>query len=313
MLSENPKRYLAVLDVGHGSAAVLHDEGGVVVFDTGRGAHVGRHLSKLGVYKVEALFLSHSDCDHIGGAITLLMNTSLRIGSVFLNPDSSKNTHAFQHLRYALCEAEKRTGTKVEPSLTTNTKLSRKGTYIEVLYPPISAALGGVGGRNLSGNRLTSNSLSAAIRITSGPNASVLLGGDVEFGCLDEWKRQGLIPIAQVLVFPHHGGIAGHADATEAELFAYEMTKIVKPEIVVFSIHRRKFGLPRDDVLGAILKASKDVRFVCTQLPDRFQPFVMNTPSWLLHRNSSGKGHQEGKIELEFAKSGLKLRFGSPD
>ena len=44
---KNQKPCLAVLDVGHGSAAVLRDEGGVVVFDAGCGAHIDHHLKLL--------------------------------------------------------------------------------------------------------------------------------------------------------------------------------------------------------------------------------------------------------------------------
>ena len=309
MSSETPKRSLTVLDVGHGSAAVLQDEGGVVVFDTGRGAHLDRYLKSLGVHEVAAMFLSRADSDHIGGAVTLLLNAGLRVGCVFLNPDPTKETDVFVQLRYALSEAQTRSGTMTEPSLTTNTRCPRKGASIEVLYPPVSAALGGAGGRDLAGNRLTSNSLSAAIRVTGASNASVLLGGDIEFGCLDEWKRQGVAPSAWALVFPHHGGLPGDCDEAEAALFAHELTRMVTPAVVVFSIHRSKFGLPRDEVLRAILGASENVRFVCTQLPNRFHANVAVKPEWSIHRHPSGQGFREGMVELEFVEGGFEIRF----
>jgi hypothetical protein len=88
---------------------------------------------------------------------------------------------------------------------------------------------------------------------------------------------------------------------------------MVKPQIVVFSINRRQFNLPRDDVVGAIRKASKDVRFVCTQLPERFHPIIMADPIWSHHRHASGKGHIEGTVELEFAEGGLAIRFRGPE
>ncbi len=215
MSSKKPKPFLIILDVGHGSAAVLHDEGGTVVFDTGRGAHVGRHLQSVGVKRVQALFLSHADADHIGGAETLLMNKGLHIGEVLLNPDSSKDSVVFEQLRYALAEANHRVGTRITPALTTSTKLQRKGATIEVLHPPDTKALSGVGGKSKSGKRHTSNSMSAAIHVSRGAKSSVMLGGDIEFDCLDEWKTRGVQVSACVLVFPHHGGLPGTSSESE--------------------------------------------------------------------------------------------------
>jgi len=255
------------------------------------------------------MFLSHADSDHIGGASTPLLNTSLCVRCVFLNPDSTKDTVVFQQLRYALTEAEHRAGTRIEPSLTTNTKVPRRGALIEVLYPPASTALGGVGGSGLSGNRLTSNSLSAAIRVTGAEESSVLLGGDIEFGCLECWKERGITPSARALVFPHHGGLPGDADESGAALFAHQLSALVRPEIVIFSIHRTKFGLPRNEVVEAVLQAVKDVRFICTQLPERFQHSVANESAWSLHLNESGSGYCEGGIKLEFSDHKLSARF----
>jgi beta-lactamase superfamily II metal-dependent hydrolase len=309
MSLENPKQYLAVLDVGHGSAAVLHDEGGVVVFDTGRGAHVDLFLSTHDIDTIEMLLLSHADSDHIGGAITILLNANIKIGSVYLNPDPTKNTDVFLQLRYSLCEAQNRAGTNIQISLTTDTKFPRKGSDIEVLYPHPATALGGVGGNDLEGNRLTSNSLSAAIRIKNGPSNSILLGGDVEFCCLDEWKKNGIIPNASVLVFPHHGGLPSSNDPEIVEAFATEITKLVKPQIVVFSIHRTKYGLPRDITLSSILEISSNIRFLCTQLPVRFHALVAEDPAWSIHRCNSGKGYTDGIIEFEFLENSMEVKF----
>lgn len=308
MSSKKPKPFLVVLDVGHGNAAVLHDEGGTVVFDTGKGAGVGSHLSNLGVRRVHALLLSHADVDHIGGAVTLLLNKSLRVDEVLLNSDASKESDAFQQLRYALAEANVRDGTRIERRLTTSTKLQRKGASIEVLHPPDAIALAGVGGKSTSGKRLTSNSMSAAIRVSRNPKSSVLLGGDIEYDCLDEWKRAKVRPLASALVFPHHGGLPGTSDESEAKLFGYEITKLVCPDVIIFSNHRTKFGNPRECILRAITKAAAGVRFVCTQLPKQLRLEVKAKGCWSLHK--SGKGIVDGSICLVFQRSGLKFFFG---
>lgn len=310
MSSKKPKPFLVVLDVGHGNAAVLHDEGGTVVFDTGKGAGVGSHLSNVGIQRVQALLLSHADADHIGGAITLLLNKSLRIDEVLLNSDASKNFAVFEQLRYALAEANTRDGTRIERRLTTSTKFQRKGTSIEILHPSDAIALSGVGGKSTSGRLLTSNSMSAAVRISRNPKSSILLGGDIEFDCLDEWKSNRVQPSATVLVFPHHGGLPGTSDESEAQLFAYEIMGMVNPEVVVFSNHRTKFGNPRDCILKAITKAASGIRFVCTQLPERLHKQVGKNDAWSLHKPSGSKEIVDGAICLTFEHSGLRFSFG---
>ena len=214
--SRKPKPCLFVLDVGHGNAAVLHDEGGTVVFDTGRGAHVARHLAEMKVKLIHTMLLSHADADHIGGAVTLLMNQALKIDEVILNSDASKGSAVFEQLCLALVEANERAGTRIDGRLATSTRLKRKGASIEILHPPDAAVLSGVGGRGKSGQRHTSNSLSAAIRVSHGAASSVLLAGDIEFDCLDVWKERTVDPAASVLVFPHHGGLLGSGDEQEA-------------------------------------------------------------------------------------------------
>ena len=308
MSSKKPIPFLTILDVGHGNAAVLHDEGGVVVFDTGKGASVAKHLSNMGVQRVHALLLSHADVDHIGGAITLLLNRTVKIDEVLLNSDASKESSAFEQLRYALAEAHAREGTRIERRLSTSTKIKRKGAGIEILHPPDAIALIGAGGKSISGKRLTSNSMSAAVRVSRSTKSSILLAGDIEYDCLDQWKNSKTQPSASVLVFPHHGGLPGTSDEADAELFGYEITKLVRPDIVVFSNHKTKFGNPRKCVVKAIAKAVANVYFVCTQIPQHLQQEVNANGCWSLHK--SNKGIVDGSICVLFQHSGVKLVFG---
>jgi competence protein ComEC len=298
---------LFILDVGHGSAAVLHDEGGTVVFDTGKGAHVARHLANRGVKRVAAMLLSHADADHIGGAITLLMDRGLKIGEALLNADASKNSAVFEQLCLALAEANARAGTSIDRRLATSTRLERKGATIEVLHPPDSIVLSGVGGKGKSGQRHTSNSLSAAIRVSRGEECSVLLAADIEFDCIDGWKTRSVSPAASVLIFPHHGGLPGSATESDAELFAFELVRLVAPSTVIFSNHRTKHNNPRDKVVSAITKAGPAVQCACTQLPARFHAQAHSADCWALHR--AGKGIIEGSLKLEFRPKGICVGF----
>lgn len=307
MSSRKQKPCLVVLDVGHGSAAVLHDEGGTVVFDTGKGAHVARHLEAAGVKRVQAMLLSHADADHIGGAATLLMNTSLRIGEVLLNPDSSKDSDVFEQLRYALAEASLRRGARITPALTTSTEIKRSGATIEILHPTEVKALAGVGGKSSAGKRHTSNSMSAAIRVSRSSKSSVLLAADIEFDCVAGWKSDSVKPQASVLVFPHHGGLPGNSSESDAALFAYELVQIVKPSTVVFSNHRTKHDNPRSCVVDAICKAKNGARLLCTQIPDRIKKIVHSDARWKLHRLKNEV--VEGDITIKFGSGKPSVRF----
>jgi beta-lactamase superfamily II metal-dependent hydrolase len=310
MSSKKPNPFLVVLDVGHGSAAVLHDEGGTVVFDTGSsGASIKRHLHQASVRKIEAMFLSHADKDHVGGAVTLLLDGTMRITEVLMNSDPSKDTIVFQQLRYALAEANERHGTKIDRRLATSTTFSHKGVNIEVLHPSDAVVLAGVGSKAKASRRLTSNSMSAAIRISAGTGSSVLLGGDIEHDCLDGWKERSTQPNA-TLIFPHHGGLPGTSDELEAELFAFELTQMVNPEFIVFSNHKTKFDNPRQEIVTAITKAKNSIQFACTQLPQRLHTSVKAGSQWSLHNPANGTAPLEGSICLEFLAMGVCVTFG---
>lgn len=209
-----------------------------------------------------------------------------------------------------MADANQRAGTKIDRRLTTSTRLPRKGATIEVLHPPDPVALAGAGSKPKSGKKNTSNSVSAAIRISDGSKCSILLGGDIECDCLESWKTHMVQPTASVLVFPHHGGLPGISDESDAQLFAYEIMGMVRPEIVVFSNHRTKFGNPRDCILKAISKAASGIQFACTQLPDRLHNQVGKNAAWSLHKSSGSKAIAEGSICFVFEPTGLRFSFG---
>jgi competence protein ComEC len=242
--------------------------------------------------------------------MTLLMNKALQIDEVLLNSDASKNSAVFEQLRYALADANVRDGTIINRRLSTSTIMKRRGTSIEILYPPDVIVLSGVGSKTKAGKRLTSNSMSAAIRVSRGAKSSILLAGDIELDCIEEWKTKKIQPSAKVLVFPHHGGLPGTADESDAQLFAYQIAMMVNPEIVIFSNHRTKFGNPRDCILQAITKAAAGTSFACTQLPQRLHSLVNATGPWSLHKSPQNSGSIDGSICLVFQKTGIKVFFG---
>ncbi len=298
---------MTILNVGHGNAAVLTDEGGVVVFDTGRnGTNVLRFLRRHGIDEIEALYLSHSDADHIGGASTLLLDPSIRVGRVYLNADSTKRSKAHRQLRYAIVQARKTQGTitHTELSTTLNSGVSRTGTKIEVLYPTPEVLLSGAGGLDLSGESITSNSVSAVIRVGDEYSSSVLLCGDAEWSCVQYWVDEGIDARSATLVFPHHGGNPGESDAKAVAQFCRTLSSLVEPIHVVFSIHRTLHMLPRQEILDALITDRPDVAFVCTQLPARFHSCVATVSHWRHHLGTNGVAIGEADITCSLESEG---------
>ena len=204
---------LSILDVGHGNCAVLFDTGGVSVFDAPTGDILLKTLEQRGIKEISLVIVSHADADHLGGILSLLLTCDVR--EIYINPDTSKHTELWQDFRTVLkVRADEGHPIEVKVGLTTSDtgQLRRGGINIEVLAPTPPLALGGVGGRDLQGRRLSSNSLSAVLRLSGEGVPSTLLPGDLDAVGLENLLDSGIDAQAKVLVFPHHGGHSGAVD-----------------------------------------------------------------------------------------------------
>lgn len=97
-----------VLDVGHGNSAVLIDDDGVVVIDAGPKLTLLTFLIEKNITTIDVLLLSHSDKDHIAGAINLLTSERITVKQVYVNSDSTKNSVIWDDLVYLLSETNKK-------------------------------------------------------------------------------------------------------------------------------------------------------------------------------------------------------------
>jgi competence protein ComEC len=255
---------LAILDVGHGNSAVLHDHNGIIVFDAGTGSTLNEYLLENQIREVAALLISHSDADHLGGAINLLLSNEFRVAEVYLNPDPVNTGITYRIFRSALRDARENRGTRM-PQLTTSLSGNfRSGaTLVEILAPAPETALGGVGGRNLAGEKINSNSMSAVVRLTVDDIPVALLPGDIDAAGLDNLIRDHPSLPTRILLFPHHGGRPGRADPAQ---FAHDLCTLVRPEVVIFSIGRGKHRTPNPAVVGAVLATCPRAHIACTQL-----------------------------------------------
>jgi beta-lactamase superfamily II metal-dependent hydrolase len=254
---------VAVLDVGHGTCSILHDCDGVVVIDAGPGSSLLEYLLQQSVKRIELLLLSHADEDHIAGVLAVLASGRFDVGEVRLNSDALKDTRIWDYLRY---ELDRHRNIMFEPVLTSNQtgQLDKGKVRIEVLAPSPLLASSGPGGKDRRGRTISSNSISAVIRLVVDGRPELLLSGDIDPIGFDDMVEHQSDAAARVLVFPHHGGLPGHGDP---RAFVQHVYRIVKPQCIIFSIGRGRHDTPRPEIMSSLEECcDDDVRILCTQL-----------------------------------------------
>ncbi len=262
-----PRPYLAILDVGHGNSAVIADSEVVVIIDTGTGDSLRQYLNQEGIRSIDLLVLSHADQDHVGGLAQLLASREFRIDRVRVNTDSLQGSVIWGDLLYELNKAHNAGEIEFHVSLVRGEIEipSLRGVQVQVLGPSRYLAGRGPGSTDKLERRITTNSISAVIRITKGDQPIGLLAGDLDEVGLDDLIDANVDAKAPILVFPHHGGRTGSADDSA---FAKRICALVAPNVVVFSIGRGQHGTPRPEIVHALREFSPAVRIACTQLSE---------------------------------------------
>lgn len=235
----------------------------VIVFDVGRQSGLLEFLREQEIDRIRSIYLSHADQDHIGALVGILASKEVSIEKVLLNADASKNTKVWDDLAWQLDCAHQSNGLRVEVGLVAGCGETIGDVEIEVLGPSQYLATKGVGGVDREGNRITSNSMSAVIRVSVSGQGVALLPGDIDQIGLDELLRHGANLHAEIVVYPHHGGRPGSASV---EGFAKSLLNASAPKTIVFSIGRGRYGTPRQETTEAIGNNLPDARIVCTQL-----------------------------------------------
>lgn len=256
---------LIILDVGHGNCALIRDANDAMVIDCPPGGTLAETLEHLSIKEILHILISHSDADHIGGIIDLLSNEDIKIHNVHINPDAIKKSAIWLDLRIALKDARQRFGTNISSELTTTKtgSLNIGSVNIEVLAPTPELNLGGAGGTDLQGRRLTSNSISAVIGIVHDSHRVAILAADIDNVGFDNLIQDQTSLSADILVFPHHGGRPGSADP---KIFAQQFCTFIQPKLIIFSIDRNRFNNPRTEIVEGIISSVPDAHILCTQL-----------------------------------------------
>ena len=236
--------------------------------DAAPGATVLEALEHLQIHRLDVIAISHRDADHAGGIVPLLSSTQLDIGVIYVSADALKDPSAPRTamLLAALAEAKSSGRCQVLRDLDSSMpagELSGGGLELEVLAPTFETAMTGPGGTSPAGGRLTSNTVSAVLRITLPDGLKVLLPGDIDDLALKELQGNGVDLSADVLVFPHHGSHSAVADETT---FAREVVELVGPHTVLFSVGRTNRPRPTEAVISGALAANPALHIACTQL-----------------------------------------------
>ncbi|MDX1667992.1 MAG: DNA internalization-related competence protein ComEC/Rec2 [Limnobacter sp.] len=221
-------------DVGQGAALTIRTRNHWMVYDTGpaftESSNSGRRVvwpfhQHLGNRRLDALWLSHDDHDHTGGAAFLLEHMDIE---ALIAP--------FQ-ARHALIDAAAKNGT---PWANCNNHPSWR--WDGVLFEPLPLALP---------ESTKDNNRSCVLKI-SGRGGSILLTGDIEQTVETSLiQKYGSKLKASVMMVPHHGSKTSSSRA---------MIQAVQPSIAIVQAGwNNQFNHPHPEVLQRYRLAGAEV------------------------------------------------------
>jgi len=253
-----------VLDIGHGNCTIIDSETSFTVIDAAQGSELLNILRDKGVIEIDNLILSHSDADHIGGAISLLMDESIVVKRIHLNTDPIKSTKKWTSILVAIQYARTNKGTKLSPSVARDQDAIECPDFkLEILAPNPVDCLSGPGMLNIEGSRLDANTMSVVLRLVHNNENIALIPGDMDAGSLEFLKSEQQSIQAKILIFPHHGGLPGQGSPYD---FSKELCELVDPDLILFSNSRNRHNNPIPDVISGVRASNCGAHLACTQI-----------------------------------------------
>ncbi len=225
------------LDVGHGDAIFVEfpDGRNLLVdggdryedFDAGRDI-VAPFLWRKNIRRLDAVLLTHTDRDHVGGLPFILKTFRPR---TLFESGLQKGSIPYQEYR----EAQKKSG--IEPVFLRRGQriIGYRNVSLEVLHPPRPY---------LEGTGKDTNNNGVVLKLTHG-KIRFLLTADIEKEAIRNIQMAGVDLDGEILKMPHHGGDLGE----EGNPFL----KAVSPEVAVISVGQREmFHLPSPKTLSLL-------------------------------------------------------------
>lgn len=125
---------VTVLDVGHGNSTLLRSNQWTAVVDVPPGATIYDELRNQGITRLDHLILSHADRDHLGGAMRLLGDPDIEVGTLWVNPDQTKGGSTWRQFRTTAHQVAKDRGVVTGGLLVDTTpRISAGRLTLEVL------------------------------------------------------------------------------------------------------------------------------------------------------------------------------------
>lgn len=226
------QRHLCILDVGHGNCTVVDGgDGGAVVVDTATGSALSEFLKEQNIKRIRTIYLSHADEDHIAGLVGLLASNVVQVDRVVVNSDAKKETKVWDDMVYELDSKHRAGHVQFDVGLVSDDGDDLNDIEIRVLAPSRYLVTKGAGGTDRSGRTISSNSMSAVVRVSVSGRHVAVLPGDIDRVGLDDLVQRVDDAAAPVLVYPHHGGRPGRAAVRP---FVEALLDAVAPSVVVF-------------------------------------------------------------------------------
>lgn len=218
------------LAVGQGDSTLVQAPGGEAILVDGGGDPSGRFdpgarivvpaLAELGATHLRAAVLSHPHPDHLLGLLSVIER--VRVDELWI----ARGLDRQGPLLTRLSSAAQGRGVRLR-ELSAGERLPLGGATVEVLHPSEGHA------------SLGENDASLVLRVRL-RDVAFLLPGDVEEQG-EEALLEGPSPKATVLKAPHHGS---RTSSTAG------FVQAVRPEHVVFTVGRNRFGFPREEVVA---------------------------------------------------------------
>ncbi len=231
----NQKLEIHFLDVGQGDSCfivtphnktILVDGGGSTSssFDVGKDTLIPYILDR-GYTKIDYIFISHFDQDHVGGILTVLQE--LRVGKIYINKqgENSQNYEKFLEI-----VSEKKLNVQI---VKAGDKILIDNLSFNILWPTE---------KQISENILNNNAIVMKLHYR---NFSMLFTGDIEEpaekAILNTYKNKLEIFQSTILKVAHHGS---KSSSTQ------EFLDVVKPKIALIGVGENNlFGHPNAHVI----------------------------------------------------------------
>ena len=243
---------VTVLDVGQGDCIFIRDrEGKKMLVDGGSSdlSSVGTYriepfLLSQGVRKLEYVFVTHGDADHINGIQELLQNQKqgVEIDALVLPPEEYMDEKLLH-----LAEIAKENGTRV----LTIYAGEKVGTYLKCIAPLTTRKNERIRGKEEEVPCLEAgNEASVVLELKDGA-FQMLLTGDLEGRGEEQLVESGALESCPILKAGHHGSKNSGSE---------EFLQIVKPRLTLISAGiENRYGHPHEETLERLQEIGSEV------------------------------------------------------